>query len=207
MTRRIDRGRSRNDDGREADLRRASDADRFSRKDGSRTDSGLDEATIDDASLYEDQALRLPSLDSENEEETNAGLDAWGPDLDEAAVDLDEAAVDLDDSLAEEAAEAVVDVIADVETHAWETSEGDPIEADEDLEPNEDSGWTQGSDRDDEPAVDLEAPPESEDGLDDDGREGPDDEHLHDLELPPLREGPAEEEYPDETELGRARSS
>ncbi|MBX7197585.1 MAG: hypothetical protein K1X94_36400 [Sandaracinaceae bacterium] len=139
-----------------------------------------------------DDDISLPELDGEpGEEQPAAQLDAEPG---------EEETVGLDDANAEEAAEAEIDPIADVETESWETSENDPVHEDAELDEGEAESWTEGSGEDDSTPIDLG---DSDEPLPsrDQGEEGLD-EDAPELELPPRPAEVADEDYPDELELG-----
>ncbi len=139
-----------------------------------------------------DDAVSLPELDGEADAEVGAPAAELGIDEDEN--------VGLDDATAEEAAEAVIDVIADVEAEGWETSEDDDVDADDELETGESESWTDGSEGEASTPADLDDVDDSGGGGDA-GEEGIEDD-VGELELPPRLPDAGDEAYPDELELG-----
>jgi hypothetical protein len=137
-----------------------------------------------------DDDIGLPELDGEADE---------GVPVEELAVEGDEN-VGLDDATAEEAAEAVIDTLADVEVEGWETSEGDDVDEDGELSEGEGESWTQGSEDDASTPLDVEEPAD-QGGIGDAGEEGLEDDAAE-LELPPRPAETHDEDYPDELELG-----
>lgn len=147
-----------------------------------------DEAEAGELALDDD--IGLPELDGEAED---------GAPIEELATEGDEH-VGLDDATAEEAAEAVIDTLADVEVEGWETSEGDVVDEDGELSGGEGESWTQGSEDDVSTPLDVDEPVD-EGSLGDAGEEGLEDDAAE-LELPPRPAETRDEDYPDELELG-----
>lgn len=144
-----------------------------------------DEGEASDLAL--DDAVALPELDGE------AGADdAPGEEL--AAVE--DETVGLDDATAEEAAEAVIDLIADVEAESWETGEDDALDEDDELADGESESWREGSEDDTSTPLEIDEPA-GEEGLGDAGDEGLEGDDVGELELPP-RPAEADESYPDD---------
>lgn len=154
------------------------------------------------ASPKEDDAVDLPELDGEAGE---AGADLFGDDAAQGLGD-DDAVTGLEDEIAaEEAAEAWIEPLADVESEGWETGEDDPLDADPELAVGEAEPWTEGSDEDREEPIELDVTDLGRDARDD-GEEGLDDERVEELELPPTppTSGPEEEGYADDLDVGGA---
>lgn len=137
-----------------------------------------------------DDDIGLPELDGEADD---------GAPVEELAVEGDEH-VGLDDATAEEAAEAVIDTLADVEVEGWETSERDELDEDAELSEGEGESWTHGSEDDENTPLDVEEPADHG-GIGDAGEEGLEDDPAE-LELPPRPTETQDEDYPDELELG-----
>lgn len=133
---------------------------------------------------HDDDAVELPELDGE----ADAGVGILDDSEATVLVGDDDSPVDLDDEIAaEEAAEAWIEPLADVEADGWETGELDPVEADDELEDGEAEAWTEGSEEDDATTpVDLDVDEAVEHEGEDEGDEGIDDERVEDLELPPM---------------------
>jgi len=145
-----------------------------------------------------DDADHLPELDGELDDGASADEDV-APD--DAVADE---TVGLDDEVAaEEAAEAIIDTIADVEAEGWETADGDPLEADDELAEGESEDWTDGSEEDRDAPLELEGTGEP-DGIADLGEEGPDEPEaeLEELELPPSPRLDEVEDYADDLDVG-----
>lgn len=138
-----------------------------------------------------DDDIGLPALDGEV-----AGEDVPGDD----GLDVGEdERVGLDDAAAEDAAEAIVDPLADVEAESWETGEDDPLEDEDELAEGEGQPWTDGSE--DAESIPLDVDDVDEAGVGDAGEEGIEDDG-GELELPPRPPESADEDYPDDLELG-----
>ncbi|MFN9813812.1 MAG: hypothetical protein ACK6CU_29725 [Deltaproteobacteria bacterium] len=137
-----------------------------------------------------DDDMDLPALDGASEE---------GAPVEDLVVEGDEH-VGLDDATAEEAAEAVIDTLSDLEVEGWETGEGDAVGEDAELAEGEDESWTQGSEDDASTPLEVDEPADRG-GVGDAGEEGLDDDAAE-LELPPRPAESGDEDYPDELELG-----
>jgi hypothetical protein len=159
-----------------------------------------EDAEVGGAEIAGDDDLGdLPELDGELADDDVAGTVEVE---DGGAGGVDET-VGLDDEIAaEEAAEAMIEPLADLESEGWETGEEEPVEADDELAEGEVGSWTEGSEHDEDAPIELDeelAPEEAgdpgEEGLEDDGRG-------EELELPPAPPADEREEYPDDLELG-----
>jgi hypothetical protein len=149
----------------------------------------------------DDDAIDLPSLDGEAGE---AASDLFADEAARALVGDDDSPAGLEDEIAaEEAAEAWIEPLADVESEGWETGEADPLDADPELEAGEAEAWTEGSDEDASAPIELEVS-ETERAERDEGGEGPDDERVEDLALPPTRDADREDDegYADDLDVG-----
>ncbi len=143
-----------------------------------------------------DDEVALPELDG-------AAQDLEADDGDGLEVSETEESVGLDDAAAEDAAEAIIELIADVEAEGWETAEDEPVGDDEELADGQEHGWTEDSEEDESEPHDVDgleepggAVDEGEEGIDDDGTP------RGEPELPPLRrDADVDEEYPDESEI------
>lgn len=159
---------------------------------------GLDDAAIE---LGDDDRVELPELDGDVDPAASALLEPVGEELGpEREGWLDDESVGLDDEAAEEAAAAEIEPLADVEAESWETGEDDALEADEDLADGESERWTEGLEPDEDTApfaLDEGVDELGAEQVEDDGAEGLADDP-GELSLPPLPEGPGEEEYPDD---------
>jgi hypothetical protein len=137
-----------------------------------------------------DDDIGLPELDGEADE---------GVPVAELVVEGDED-VGLDDAVAEEAAEAVIDTLVDIEVESWETGEGEEVAEDGELSEGEGESWTDGSEDDAETPLQVDEPADRG-GIGDAGEEGLDEDQAE-LELPPRPSDVQDEDYPDELELG-----
>lgn len=119
----------------------------------------------------DDVVTGLPELDGDGGEVCEHLVVPLALD-EEQTVDLDDAVAS--EEVAEALAEAMLDTLADIEADGWETSESDPVEADEALVEGEGERWSDraGDAARDEVGVDELDVPEEPNGPRDDGAEG-----------------------------------